>query len=671
LQLADRLSGRRPEALRKLQLAPRPPLALTAAVNRETLADWCLRGIMGIVIAALVFAPLAFGSVRPQEFQYLVAAAALVLVLWTARLWLLEESRLHWPPAAWAVVAFMGYAVFAYWRADVEYVARGELLRAAVYAVFFLAALNHASGRETPQIITGTLIVLGVGLTVYGVWQFATNSAQVWFLKSAANYGRRATGTYINPNHFAGFLDMVIPLALACTIAGRMGHVTRIVIGYCTFVMLAGLALTQSRGGWVATACGLGVMLFVALWNPRLRLPALAFAIIVAIGGAVFLNHSFAQKRIEEAKILSGDSSKGVRLMIWETAWQAWKTSPWTGIGPGHFDLRFREFRPARLVGRPEYVHNDYLNTLTDWGIAGLALALGFAGCMALHAFQASRGLKSQNADLVANRSERRLTYSNRTAFVLGATGSFVALLVHSIFDFNLQIPANALVFFVLLGTLAGHLRYTTNRHQFRCGVPAKALLTVCLLAIAALGVMGFLRIRQEQRALANANRKYQDPAAWRDAWKAAYDAEPKNALTAQAVGELYRRSAWTGGDDYAEQAVKAMEWFHRAVELNPHDSFSLLRIGMCLHWIGRHQDAAPYFERALKQDPNGYFTVAHLGWHQYQLQNYAEAKRLFEHSLQITPWGVTNETARAYIGIVEQRLKEPPGDYVPKLTPR
>ncbi len=641
-------------------------------MNRQTLADWCQRGIVGIILAALIYAPLAFGAVRPQEFQYLVLGAGVVLGLWAARMWLQNDYRLHWPPAAWLVVAFLGYGVFSWWRADVEYIARGELIRASVYAVFFLAALNHTGGRETPQLIAVTVVLVGVGITLYGVWQFATNTSQVWFIHPETNYGRRATGTYINPNHFAGFLDLAIPMALAYTIAGRMGHVTRIVLGYGTLVMLAGSALSLSRGGWISTACGLAVLLFAALWHPRLRLPAILFAVVIAISGAVFLSHSFAaQRRMEEAQNSASNTSRGVRLMIWETAWKAWQTSPMFGIGPGHFDLRFREFRPPLLWGRPEYVHNDYLNTLTDWGVTGLSLTLLFAGAMGVHAFQAARGLKRQNADLVASKRDRQMTFSNRTAFVLGASGSFVALLVHSGFDFNLQIPANALVFFVLLGALAAHLRYVTDRYQFRCGTVAKLALSLALVGGLALGVMSFRRIHQEQRALAAANQRQATPADWVAAWQAAYNAEPKNPLSAQAVGELHRRQSWAGGEDYAELAVKAMEWFHRAVELNPHDAFSRLRIGMCLHWIGRHEEAAPFFAAAEKLDPVGYFTLAHLGWHQFQLKNYAQARALFEKSLQHTPHGEPNETANTYLGLVEKRLKEPPGDYVPQLPPR
>ena len=66
----------------------------------------------------------------------------------------------------------------------------------------------------------------------------------------------RASGTYISPNNLAGFLEMILPLAIAYTLAGRMKPLMRILLGYSALVMLAGIAVTFSRGGWAASAAG-------------------------------------------------------------------------------------------------------------------------------------------------------------------------------------------------------------------------------------------------------------------------------------------------------------------------------------------------------------------------------------------------------------------------------
>ena len=69
-------------------------------------------------------------------------------------------------------------------------------------------------------------------------------------------YPGRGTGTYISPNNLAGFLEIILPLAVAYMLAGRIGPVTRILLGYSALVILAGIVVTFSRGGWVACATG-------------------------------------------------------------------------------------------------------------------------------------------------------------------------------------------------------------------------------------------------------------------------------------------------------------------------------------------------------------------------------------------------------------------------------
>src|SRR5205809_337741 len=92
-------------------------------MNREALDNWCERGILGLVLAILVFGPLATGAVREQDFLVLQGLTIGVLLLWAARFLLDPRLKILWPPICWAVVAFALYAVARYFTADIEYVA--------------------------------------------------------------------------------------------------------------------------------------------------------------------------------------------------------------------------------------------------------------------------------------------------------------------------------------------------------------------------------------------------------------------------------------------------------------------------------------------------------------------------------------------------------------------
>jgi hypothetical protein len=207
-----------------------------------------------------------------------------VLVLWIARLWLQRRWEFLWPPDLLGVLAFTLYGIGRYWTADVEYVARQELLRILVYAFLFFAILNNLHSQEAMRTITYTMVFLAMVLSFYAVYQFITESSRVWHFVSP--YKHRGMGTYINPNHFAGFLELILPVALAYTLASRAKPVTKVFLGYASLVLLAGITVTMSRGGWIATPRA-GRVVGILACAARIAGAALALMIVVR-GSAVY-----------------------------------------------------------------------------------------------------------------------------------------------------------------------------------------------------------------------------------------------------------------------------------------------------------------------------------------------------------------------------------------------
>jgi len=98
------------------------------------------------------------------------------------------------------------------------------------------------------------------------------------------------------------------------------------------------------------------------------------------------------------------------------------------------------------------------------------------------------------------------------------------------------------------------------------------------------------------------------------------------------------------------------MQWYARAWKLDRYDAYAYLRYGMCLDWLGRHEQAGPYFSQAEALDPNGYYTVAIVGWHYVQIGNYAAAQPWFVRSLRLGG-DKHNEIARSYLDLTDQKL--------------
>ena len=621
-------------------------------MNRETLDRWCERGILGLVLGILVFGPLAMGAVDTPEFLVIQGLTVAVMLVWTLRLWISPKPQLLWLPLGWVVLAFAACAIGRYLTADIEYVARLEMIQVLMYAFLFFAIVNNLYRQESVQIISFTLIFLAMGISCYAIYQFLTHSNRVWDYVSP--YLGRASGTYISPNNFAGFLEMLLPLATACVLVGRMKPVVRILLGYSALVMLAGMVVTFSRGGWVAVVVALLVLLGTLIFHRNHRLPAFLLLVVLAVGGTVFVTNYLSKTLSYMRRVgTPGETGKldfAVRLDIWTAAEQMWRDHFWWGVGPAHYDYRFREYRPESVQMSPDRAHNDYLNLLADWGAAGGIIVL--AGMVTFGA-----GLRKTWKYVRPSENDFGRGMSNRFAFSLGASAGLFALAVHSMVDFNLHIPANAILGVTLLALLSSNLRFATERHWLGARLPVKMLATLVLVAgVAYLGCQGWRR-GQEAVWLARAEQSPVYSPAQAANLKKAFDVELMNFETAYNLGEAYRVQSFDGGQNYEDLAKTAMQWYARGMKLNPHDGYNYLRYGMCLDWLEKHDEAGPYFNRADALDPNGYYTEANIGWHYVQAGNYAAARSWLERSLRLDVRG--NDMARFYLDTVERKLVE------------
>lgn len=616
-------------------------------MDRERLDDWCEKGMLGLVLAVLVFTPLAIGTVRTQEFAIVQWMTLGLIGLWLTRFAINPRHRLLWVPMCWPVLGFALYAIGRYLAADIEYVARKELIRVLVYTTIFFVVVNNLHRQETTQILGLTLITLATALSIYALIQFFSASDEITSIvgkfTKPDGYRKRGSATFISPNNLAGYLEILLPLSIAFTVTGRFTPLQKIFLAYASVVIFAGISVTVSRGGWLAAGVALAA-LFYHLVRQRdyWRRAIIAIGVLGTIFGVFLLTAEMSPNRAE--RFDRAHEVEDVRFKLWGPALEMWRDHPWFGVGPAHFNERFRQYRQADpdVQIQPDRAHNDYLNTLADWGTTG---ALLIAACWILFYFQVFRSwnhvLRAQN-DLSARRS-------NKSAFVLGSALGLGALLVHAFFDFNLHVPANAILAVVLLALVAAHYRFATENHwhtvSLRWRVPINAALALLFIY---LGIQAWI-INRESFYLNLAH----DAAASTEQeglFKKAAAINPSNHETAFALGELFRLRSFEGTEGYRENAAQAMVWFERAAALHPYDPNPLLRLGMCHDWLEQHDKAAPYFARAGVLDPNGFLTLAYKGWHHYQIKEFSAARKLFQQSAALVGIPERNPVAFSYL---------------------
>jgi O-antigen ligase len=601
--------------------------------------QFCNRAILLLVLLAVGYSTLAFGGVRLIDQAVVMGLIVVGLGLLVFKSVVSKEPVLRTGPAGWVLLAFLAYAAVRHSFAEIEYVSRRELIEIVLAAsVFFLVSISITGSREARWLVGGVLILAAV-VSMYGVYQAVAKSDLVWTSVRPAQYAGRGSGTFINPNHFAGQLAMVLPLGVGLTLLSRTSWTLRIIAAYCVLVVLAGLIFSFSRGGWVAGAGGVGlVVLLLGILRRRSRGWLLILSAVFVMSGLLASSTMFMKSRAKLTEQEYNSWEKSTRFLIWKAAYQEWQLNPWWGSGADHFQYRYYAHRDTWLQTNPVRVHNDYLNTLCDYGVAGFSLVMLFL--ILLFARAARVVWRTWRLESAASRSA-----PDHTALLAAAAAGLFALAIHSVVDFNLHLRANLLVAAVLAGLVAGLSRELVAG-LVASAAPAKrgalpAGLRRATAVIVALTGTSFLIWEMPSAVREGLALRQFAAARWgtvtaRDALLRAAAVEPGNPDTLMRLGQHYHQQSLLGEDNYVELAEEAMRWLGRARELLPASPWPSMYYGMCLDWLGRHEEAAGQFEEMIRLDPNGKRAMAMMGWHYFQVEDYAKSRQWIKRAREL-----------------------------------
>jgi O-antigen ligase len=613
--------------------------------------EWCIIALLGFILCV---GPLVFGGAYTSGFLLLSSLTAVALGFWFVLILSGKRYRLLWPPVCWIVLGFLAYSIWEYRFAPVSYSAEYEIMRVFLYAAVFVLAVNFLHGQETTQMLSLLLVFLGMVLASYALFQYITHSDKVWHITKPAQYMGRGSGSYICPNHLAGFLEMVLPLGLAYLFAGRLNTTFKVFLGYACLVIIAGIGVTMSRGGWLATGVSIMAFLVMLLGHRKYRIQAGAALLCFLIGGFLVFDRSDGLKeRLNQTLERDSNAPVSVRSLIWESTVDMWKDHQWIGEGPGQFDHAFQYHRHPEVQERPGWVHNDFLHLLVEYGIIGFGLFGAGLLLLAAGAWKTRKYVLREARDFGKNR------HSNRAACVLGCSISLLAISVHSVFDFNMYIPANGLLAVALAGILVSHLRFTTERYWWKSNLPNRLIACILVLGITVfMGAPLWARF-QEARLLKTANAAEPFSTERMDALVKATQIMPSNFETPYQVGEVLMGVGQQFEPGYEERLEVAIQWFEKSLESWPDYSYPYAMIGRCLDFLGRTDEATPYFERALALDPNNIFVVAYMGLHELERGDFKTAHDYFEQSWNLRWYG--NFLAQKHLIILKKHLGLPP----------
>ena len=318
---------------------------------------------------------------------------------------------------------------------------------------FFLAIRKCCADPKNLKRVVGVMIAVGLVESLYGMIQALVPSMGVLWVDYIQEYMGTARGTFINRNNFAGFIEMIWPLALGATfsLAGRMRsikmtlHSDRLnrqaLMALCTTVFLLTLILTRSRAGIISGMVGLIVFFTLARTALHYRSKQIRIMLVGSVLLLIIYTSVIGIGPVVE-RFFSLGNDGGSRIVLWKESLMILRDHP-LGIGLGNYENVFAIYNHSCLLDKKVvHAHNDYLQLLVETGWVGfISLMLAIAGFL-VTCLGRMKKLDCQRDPF-------------RFYMAIGSFSGTVSIGVHSLFDFNLQIPANCVYFVILMAILS------------------------------------------------------------------------------------------------------------------------------------------------------------------------------------------------------------------------
>lgn len=386
--------------------------------------------------AALVFAVLAFGGSQPWAVAVLEVASGLLFGIWAFRQYM--DSEIHVPdnPLLFPIAGFAALVVaqLVLRRSAYPNATFHEAMRYVAYGVLFLVAQHcfqqPLMRRRSVQVLAG----FGALVAIEAIVQNLTSPDAIYWHWRVPLSGS-IYGPYASHGNYSGLMVMLVPVAIVLAINTRDASL-KALLGFCSVLMAASIFLSHSRGGMISLTAEVLFLLFVA-WtrngNRRAMLIVLALMGGVAIA-VVTLAPAELKSSVASLRDPLNPNVNGDRITIAKDSLRMFRAHPIMGWGLETFPVVYPEYRSFATTYYINEAHNDFAQALVETGL------LGFAAMVIFLVLLYRVGLSN------SRRGEGPMGATSATAALVGCTG----FLVHGATDFNLHIPGNAAMFFVL-----------------------------------------------------------------------------------------------------------------------------------------------------------------------------------------------------------------------------
>jgi len=426
----------------------------------------CVEPLVGVAAGAGLGLARAYLHTEAPQLPEQLGQGFIVLALavWVARGLRERRVEISTSPLLVALGLFLSAALLSLWE-PVELAAYTvpEFLKWVQLVLVFLLVSQTLSARRLPWLV-GALVLIGLTEASVGLWQFGVRGTgpDHFAIASLGEGFYRAYGSFEQPNPYAGYLGLILTLALGAAVGAWWGRlrpphgathsrwpIAAVVGATAVLVLGAALIASWSRGAWIGMAAALLVM---AVALPRRTGWGLALMAVLIVGGL-----GLAALRLLPASMLARltgfwdyirfEDVRGVgindanyvvleRFAHWQAALAMFRSHSWTGVGIGGYEPAYPAYALINWPFALGHAHNFYLTVAAETGIMGL---LAYVGLWAVIFWQTWRAT--------------RLTTGFARGLAVGLLGAWTHLSVHHLLD-NLLVNNVHLTLGILLGIL-------------------------------------------------------------------------------------------------------------------------------------------------------------------------------------------------------------------------
>jgi len=410
--------------------------------------------IVGVCVV-LAFGVLSFGAVQEWSIFVLRSASIFLFFMWALVQLAGGELKITRTPLYAPALAFAGlillqmFSGLSAYRHDTLV----EFLNYACYGLLAFVAVQSLRNSDAAKLLATCISTFGLLISVFALVQYFASNGNIYWVVPVSQ-GTAVFGPYVNHNHYAGLMELMVPFPLVFALQDTVSFPKRIFFGLSAVVMGVSLFYCRSRGGIIAFLCQIVLLAFLVRFRKMKRgavaamlVLIMAMAILLAVLGA-----SEAIARINTLREPGRADVAGWRMRVNRDSLGMVREKPLLGWGLGTFTTVYPKFRSFYDDVTVNTAHNDYMQLLVETGVVGAVITLWFLVVVFREGWR--------------NLQKPQSPWSK--GITLAALVAVSGILIHSASDFNLHVPANAAIFFVMCTLAAVPMLETGNRESPR-----------------------------------------------------------------------------------------------------------------------------------------------------------------------------------------------------------